>query len=319
MDTYRIRTDLERAKVGSYALPLGLEPVDLPEPTQGYVVNMNIAEGEEPDTYAFHVVVSHDRLKPLIQDAFDLMPESVMPIVEVGSRDAYRNLDVYLGRKELPFDEFEAVWKEYEPIIYEDASIGVGCNAEEPFVEVFMDSWKGLCITVPVSMRRQVQRLLQKHGLREVQETWPESLERATEPPTKPREVLALDDLKCPDLDDILMQLRDALDLELNIDPGANLDEGGRELGMTLWFATVLAGRVGHRDKGAYVSLWATAGSMTELEDLAVREVEKLQGYTFDGFYTCDRVAYDDRPDELGDLPPRRLIAQVHQVNVDEW
>jgi hypothetical protein len=30
-------------------------------------------------------------------------------------------------------------------------------------------------------------------------------------------------------------------------------------------------------------------------------------------------VAYDDRPDELGDLPPRRLIAQVHQVNVDEW
>jgi hypothetical protein len=88
---------------------------------------------------------------------------------------------------------------------------------------------------------------------------------------------------------------------------------------MTLWFATVLAGRVGHRDKGAYVSLWATAGSMTELEDLAVREVEKLQGYTFDGFYTCDRVAYDDRPDELGDLPPRRLIAQVHQVNVDEW
>lgn len=319
MDTYRIRTDLTRASVGAYALPLGLEPIALPEPTQGYLVSMNIAEGEEPDTYAFHVVVSHDRLKALIEDAFDLMPESVVPIVEVGSRDAYRNLDVYLGSKELPFDEFQAVWKEYEPIIYEDASIGVGCNAEEPFVEVFLDSWKGLCITVPVSMRRQVQRLLQKHGLREVQETWPDSLERLPEPPTRPRDVLALDDLKCPDLDDILMQMRDALDLELNIDPAANLDEGGRELGMTLWFATVLAGRTGHRDKGAYISIWATACSMAELEDLAVREVEKLQGYAFEGFYTCDRVAYDDRPDELGDIPPRRVIAEVHQVSVDEW
>ncbi len=319
MDEYRMRSDLTRASVGGYALPLGLEPVALPEPTQGYVCTMNISEGEEPDTYAFHVVLSHDRLKPLIESAFDLMPELVVPIVEVGSRDAYRTLDVYLGRRELPFDEFLAVWNEYEPVIYEDASIGVGCNADEPFVEVFLDSWKGLSITVPVTMRRQVQRLLQRHGLREVQETWPDSLDRLTEPPTKPRDVLALDDLKCPDLDDILMQLRDALDLELNIDPGANVDESGRELGMTLWFATVLAGKAGQRDRGAYVSIWATASSMTELEDLAVRSVEQLQGYTFDGFYTCDRVAYDDRPEELTDIPPRRMIAQVHQVTADDW
>ena len=103
MREHKIRNDLDRAVVDGYALPLGIQPLALPAPAQGYTLTYTPGEEGDPDTYAFHVVVSHDRLRPLIRDAFSLLPDEVVPIVEVGSRDAYRSLDVYLGAEAINF------------------------------------------------------------------------------------------------------------------------------------------------------------------------------------------------------------------------
>ena len=77
-----------------------------------------------PDHYVFHVVASHEHIRGLVREAFGLLPEEVTPIVEVDSTDAYRSVDVFVGREPIPLDDFLDVWDEFEPILMEDASLG---------------------------------------------------------------------------------------------------------------------------------------------------------------------------------------------------
>lgn len=320
MREYELRSDLTRSEVAGYKFPLGIEPISLPAPQQGYTLEYCPGEDGDPDTYAFHVVISHDRLGRLIREAFALLPAEVVPIIEIGSRDAYRALDVYLGSEPIDREDFLQVWDHYESLLLEDGSIGAGANAEQPFIEVFLDTWKGLLVNVPISMRRQVESMLARHGLREVLETWPHDLDHSAEPPSQLREVLRVVDDQSPDLDEILLQLRDQWDLELDVDPEANVDETGRKLGLVLWHAIVLATRQDRPTKGGYITLWATAGSLSQMERLVNTHFEEhLPLWRFEGFYSVDRVAYDDRPEELGELPPRRAAAEVHHSSIEEW
>ncbi len=320
MRDYELRRDIERSEVEGYKFPLGIEPISLPAPKQGYTLEYAPGEDGDPDTYAFHIVLSHDRLGAVIADAFELLPEEVVPIVEIGSRDAYRALDVYLGGEMIPRSDFLKVWNKFELLLLEDGSIGAGANAEQPFIEVFVDTWKGLLINVPIAMRREVEGILARHGLREVLETWPHDLDHSPDPPSQLREVLRTIDDQSPDLDEILLQLREAWGLELDVDPEVNVDESGRRLGMVLWHAIVLAAREDRRGKGGYITVWATAGSLSEMERLVNDHVEAhMPQWSFEGFFSVDRVAFDERPDELSDLTPRRLKAEVHLTAIDEW
>jgi len=320
MREFKLRNDLKRSVVGSYALPLGIEAVDLDPPTQGYTVKFTTGEEDEPDGYSFHAVLSHERMRSLVRDAFELLPEEIVPIIEIGSRDAYRSVDVYLADEPLPRERFLEVWEAIEPIVLEDASIGIGANSEEPWIEVFLDSWKGLTIHVDVERRDEVERLLRRHGLQEVAETWPEVEESDLEPSTRSREVLELIDDQSPDIDELLLSLRDMWGMELNIDPETNIDEGGRELGMTLWQALVLADAAdGNEDRGAYISIWAAASSINEMEMFVDLVMEDQEEWVFNSIYSIDRVAYDERPDALASLPPRPREAKVHLVEIDAW
>jgi hypothetical protein len=320
MREFALRKDLTRAEIEGYKFPLGIEPVSLPAPKQGYTLEYTPGEDGDPDTYAFHVVVSHDRLKPLLADAFDLLPSEVVPIVEIGSRDAYRALDVFIGSEPIPTVDFFDAWSAFEAVLMEDGSIGAGANADEPFIEVFLDTWKGVLINVPIGMRREVERMLARHDLREVLETWPLDLDRSPEPPSQLREVLLTEDDESPDLDEILLQLREAWGLELDIDPDVNVDENGRKLGKVLWHAILLATREGRPGKGAYITFWTTAGNLAEMERLVGEYVdEHLPEWRVDGFFSVDRVAFDERPDDLADLALTRSTAEVHIASVDEW
>ena len=88
MREYELRHDLKRSEVEGYQFPLGIEPISLPAPKQGYTLEYTPGDDGDPDTYAFHIVLSHDRLSAVIRDAFDFLPAEVVPIVEIGSRDA---------------------------------------------------------------------------------------------------------------------------------------------------------------------------------------------------------------------------------------
>ncbi len=289
-------------------------------PVQGYTLAYNEAEEDEPDSYAFHVVVSHERLRAVIRAAFDLLPDEVVPIVEIGSRDAYRAVDVFLGEEAVSRAHFLAVWHAFESIILEDASLGVGANSEEPFIEVFVDSWKGVAIHVPIDMRDRVEEVLHGLGLDEVPETWADDPESDPLPGTAIRDVLELVDEQSPDIDELLLQLRELWGLELNVDPETNLDEAGRNLGLTLWHAVVVAESAdGDPDRGAYISIWASASSMTEMEELIEHAMEECPDWSFQSVYSLDRVAFDERPEPLVDLPPRSREPKVHLVEVDSW
>ena len=180
MRSYRLRKDTTRARIGNFALPMGIVPKPgrhLEPPVQGYTVAYAPADEEQSDTYSFHVVVSHERLKPLLDDAFNLLPDKVYGIVEIGSRDAYRSTDVFIGESDdpMPLDEFRRIWAHYEHFLLEDGTIAAGANSEDPhFVEIFLDQWKGLSVHVPLHMRDELEEILHRHGLEEVAQTWPD-------------------------------------------------------------------------------------------------------------------------------------------------
>jgi hypothetical protein len=322
MREFRLGPNLERRSLGGYQLPLGVAETSLREPIQGYTVRYQEGADEEPDTYVFHAVVSHDRLRPVVDAAFNLLPKEVNPVVEIGSRDAYRSVDIYLGEEPMPLVEFLRSWYEFEEVLLEDVTIGVGANAEDPWVDVFVDSWKGILISVPMEMREEVEAMLAAHGLQEVAETWEEQPPNAREDSETlvTRDVLEIVDEHSPDLDELLLVLRERWMLELNVDRETNVDEAGRHLGMTLWHAIVLAtSSEGESDRGAYISVWMTAGSLAQAEELLEDALLDHPQWVFESVYTMDRVAFDDRPPSLSNLPPTRRRAAMHELDIEPW
>jgi len=315
---FRLRTDLSRGTIGDFTLPLGVEPNVLPAPTQGYVLTFNQANEEGPDTYSFDIVISHEKLAPLLHDAFEtLLPEEVFSIVEIGSRDAYRATDVFLSSEPIPRREFLDSWHEYESILLEDGTIGAGANHEDPYIEVFVDHFKGLFIQVPVDLRDQVEDMLQRAGLMEVTETWPESVQDLPYDVKMVRPVLDMSEGERDVIDELLFELRQVWALDLNIDAERNVDDSGRNLGLTLWYAEAI---LEHSDDAALMTsatIWATAGSLAQLAKLIEQAISRSGPWRFVDFYTVDRVAHDERPDELVDLPPRRKRAEIHLLQVD--
>jgi len=331
MNRFRIRTDLERARLGDFSLPLGLEPLELGRPDQGYVLDYVPAGSDDPgtatrasagdapeaDAYRFHIVVSHERIRTLLRDLFALLGDEVDAVVEIGTRDAYRATDVYWSREPMPTARFLEVWTEYEPVLLEEGLIGAGATCEEPEIEIFVDEWKGITVHAPIGLRGEIERILHEHGLNERAELWPEYDERTLDRLVRVRPVLCMDDPYDPDIDEVLFQLRVEWDLELDIDPDANVDESGRDLGFTLWFASVLLGREDDELATAYLSLWATAGSLKELQFLVEKEMSRYPGWVPIDFYMVDRVAYDERPETLADLPPRHTSPLLHMSRID--
>jgi hypothetical protein len=320
MREYRLREDLQRTVIDGFALPLGFVPArsrTVAAPAVGYTVDYTTGEDDEPDTYAFYAVVSHDRLAPILHRALEMLPDEVHGILEIGSRDAYRSVDVYMGRRAIGREEFLESWEFFEPFILEDGSVGCGANSDDPFVEVFVDQWKGLSLHVPLGMREEVEELFAGFGLREVLETWPMGTAEDVSESLRVRSVLAIGDEFDPDVDEMVLQLRQAWNLELNVDPEANVDDSGRALGSTLWHAMVLVQSAKKPRVDGYASIWATASSLAEMEMIIDQVLEDAPQWRYEDIYTIDRVAFDERPDELADLAPRRDRSEVHLVEFE--
>ncbi len=311
---YRLRSDLQRAVLGRFSLPLGILPGRVQAPVEGYTIAYTAGEDDEPDSYSFYVTVSHERIRPILHQAFEvLLPESVFGLVEISSRDAYRSLDVFVGGDPVPKKRFLASWRQCESVLLEDGTIGAGANFEDPYIEVFLDQWKGIAIIAPLGMRDQVESMLHAAGIEEVAQTWPDGDDEEVFATSEIRPVLDEGDGR-PDIDDLLLDLRAEWRLELNVDPDRNIDDAGRELGLTLWHAVVGVVDPRRSVADADVSIWATAGSLSDVElliDTALSDWETTE------VYMVDRVAFDERPEELSDLPPRRDRAEVHLVQIE--
>ncbi|MFO0783376.1 MAG: hypothetical protein U0636_06810 [Phycisphaerales bacterium] len=321
MRTYQLRADLQRHSLSGFQLPLGLEPTEDIAPREGYTVEYVATEDMDvPDTLRFSVAASFEKVARLVRDLFELLPDDVYPVVEASSKDAYRMVDVFSAREALPFDDFMEGWNEYQQIILEDGAIGAGAQADDPYMEVFVDSWKVIEVQVPPEMRPDVERILDLHGVHEVDHTWPPEVTERPDPPMQVREVLVVEDEGYPDIDEILFQLREVWELELEMDPDQNLDDQGRRMGRTLWHAIAVVETPQDEEppRAAYALVWATAGSLGELQRMVEARMEEQDEWVFHGqWYTLDRVAYDERPDALADLPPRRLRSEIHMFAIE--
>ena len=322
MEGLQLRHDLERVFLGDFALPLGLVPSNMQPPNQGYTVTYNAGENDEPDTYAFQVVCSHERLKRLLTAAFQLLPDKVSPIIEMDSYDAYRTVDVYIGREGelVNLDDFLTTWTDFEEVFLEDGAIGVGANSEEPFIEVFLDQWKQLSIHVPLEFRSKVDELLAKQNLNEVMATWPNTPEEQSHDVTI-RQVIDPDIDNPMSIDDVLFEAKRRWKMELNIDPDSNLDEAGRELGRTLWQAAAVLQRYDsfqQFSENAVLSMWVTADSLTEVETLLEVALMEYPEWVFVDWYALVRMPFDSRPTELNGLPARPVQSEIHLVQLLE-
>ncbi len=139
MRNFRFKPGLDRAKVGDFALPLGVVSLDASRPIEGYTVRFEEGEDGEQDTYSFQVVVTHARIRGLMHEFFELLSDEVSPVVEIGSVDAYRSIDVYVSEEPHQREAFLEIWSAFAPILLEEVSICAGLTADEPIFEVFLD------------------------------------------------------------------------------------------------------------------------------------------------------------------------------------
>ncbi|NCF40496.1 MAG: hypothetical protein GWP75_10315, partial [Planctomycetia bacterium] len=168
-------------------------------------------------------------------------------------------------------------------------------------------------------LRDDVESILERHGLGTVSRIWLEDAFDEIDPPYRMREILVMEDEHSPDLDELLLQLRADWGLQLDVDPSSNVDDGGRELGHTLWHAIAMADPAEPKSGGAYISIWATARSLDEAEELVEAAVEGSGDWIMAAMYSIERVAHDERPDELAELSPRHGRTEVHSIVIDEW
>ena len=314
---FRIRSDMKRMTLDGFTFPLGVEHCTARPAREGYSVSWVEAEEEGLDAYTFYVVVSHDRLPALLGAAMRLLPGYVAAIMEVGSRDAFRPVDVFLSAEAIDVGRFMEGWERYNRIFLEDASLAVGVNADAPFIEIFLDQDKRVTIHVQPERRSEVEAMLETIGLIEQDDAEiivpDEELER-----TRTRPILVDDPNLICDVDQLLLELRHEWVMELDEDHDRNLDSSGKDLGRTLWHAIVLVDRRDGPGSGAgHATVWATARSRTELETLVRERLYHADEWQFGEFYTTDRVAFDDRPEELTDMRPRHPHSEILMMHLD--
>ena len=271
--------NLERQEIDGFPFPLGVYPVEPMVPRAGYSVAFEPGDGDDeggeweewPDRYVFDIVVPATRLEPMWRALLAQMPARIYPILDFIGHDAYREIDPYIAYELVGQDRMTDWVRRFAPFFFEDGMVGFGAVSDVPFSYVFLDEHKIFTVRVEPGTRAGVEKILEAFELEEMEE--PAGSDAAAH---EHRGVL-LTPRDRPDLltaEEIVEQLREAWQLVLNVDPETNVDDDGKDLGMSLWRSVVRCGRgtgeegeAGEPDRFGEVIL--TAGSLLRAEELA--------------------------------------------------
>ncbi|MCH2136938.1 MAG: hypothetical protein MK101_10205 [Phycisphaerales bacterium] len=301
---YRIRSDLQRVIDRGHAFALGIAGGGARPPAHGWFRIRRAAEGEMPPSMTWTIVTSHEFVRPLVMEFFRFLPDMVTGIMELGSRDAFRAVDVFLSRKPIDRDRFRGAWDLFESLLLEEPTLAVGVNGDSPFIEVFIDIDKRVIVHAHQDSAPEIESVLRRFGLERRSETElmvPDALLDQVQL----RPILIERQSLIVDTDHLLMDLRAVWDLELDEDPDRNLDMQGREIGRTLWTGVVYMDQedvAGRRE--AHGHFWGVAASRREMEDLVVEFIESEGEWELLDVVGLDRAAFDDRPEQLDALAP---------------
>lgn len=324
---------LERVRVNGFAFPLGVYPVEPIAPKSGYTADFEPADGDEeweewPDRYVYEVLVSAERLKPLCSALLSLLPGRVYPILDVLGNDAFREIDPFIAYELVGVESLYDGIRWYEPFLFEDGLCGFGAMSEEPFMYFFLDEHKVLTVRVETAEKERVDRLLAAFELPNLgggADNGAGGGGRSRKPDGRSQiEVMAADAVshehrsvlltpddrpELPGPEEVSEALVDLWGMTLNIDVERNLDDDGRDLGVTGWRCLVRVEPQPEQEEPApstetkpeskpesehesvvepktndarprirYAEAILAAGCWREAEDLALEAVAKLPG-----------------------------------------
>ncbi len=310
MATCKADPSIERVVVDSFTFPLGVYPVETMTPSPGYTVEFEPADGDDeegdweewPDRYVYDIVISAHRLEALCHRLFSLLPGRIYPILDVLGHDAYREIDPYISYDLIGLDRFLDTLRRYHDFFFEDGLCGFGAMSEQPFVYLFVDEHKIITVRVEPSMKERLDRLLETFDLEPSSgEVIPAGADSASH---EHRSVLLAPPDK-PDLlstDEIVERLRDDWELLLNVDPEGNVDEQGRELGVTSWRVIARCEVDISAEPLRYAEVLLYAGCLRRAEEIAADAVLELAPKPVDyDIATADRLGVETLREAMGE------------------
>lgn len=279
MITCKADPSIQRVTSGNFQFPLGAYPVEPLTPRPGFSMHFEPADGDDesgeweewPDRYVYDVVISAERVEPLCRMLFSVFPGRVYPILDVLGHDHYREIDPYISYDLVGLDRFTDAVRRFRDFLLEDGMCGFGAMSEEPFFYIFIDEHKIITLRCEPGLKEKVEKILSAFDLEQVEE--PAGADAAAH---EHRGVLMVPSDK-PDLlsqEEIVERLKDEWSLLLNVDPDTNMDDEGRDLGVTPWRVIV---RCEYENKPArYAEVLLDAPNLREAEEVAFDAVDEL-------------------------------------------
>ncbi len=314
MPSIELDSTLQRTIVDGFAYPMGVYPVEPTAPTPGVFMQFEAADGAEPflsgdepafddweawpDRYMFDILMTADRIPSLVRSLLTLLPPRVFPILDVLGHDAYREIDPYVAYDAVGLDKVIEGIRVYSDWLFEDGLVGFGAMSIDPFVYVFVDEHKIVTVRAEVDLKEKVERLLEAYELEPV-----EDVLGADSTAHEHRSVLFCpperSDLLTPE--EVVERLRREWLLQLNVQGDTNIDDDGKDLGVTAW-RCVLRCIPSEEGQEVYAEVFLTAPSLDEAERLAT-EIAVQTPPSEEGWYEVDPVQCDRvLPDAFGKM-----------------
>ena len=339
---FRLRSDLTRHRLGDVELAFGLECHVGSESlgvragwSREQVSTLDSDFGMEPRD-SWHIVVDRKILPKLLHQLWPLLGRSstpVFPVIELGSRDAFRAVDTLVGSDPLPLGNFLSTVQDLETLLLEDAHLAFGAYSDEDVPsEVFVDHWKGIALTVRASDRERVKAILEAFDLAQVEETWSKLDDRQAEQVLSIRNIFepipsGIQDpaLLQPDVDHFLLYLRRCWSLVPNLeDWESNLDEAGRSLGRCLWMVQGVV-RNTQNNLRARLVVWAQAAHPRALSKTLLAWAKDQPQWAWEDELGTDRLSWEDAPPEVdvaregvkGDAVLHTLLEELDPLTAD--
>jgi hypothetical protein len=311
MPRCRVDESIQRVVMNGFSFPLGVYPIEDMTPRPGYRSDFEPSDGGEedgqweewPDRYVFEIVISSDRLEPLVRSLLGLMPGRVYPILDVLGRDAYREVDPYISYFLIGLDRLMDALRRFRGFFFEDGLCGFGAMCDEPFMYIFVDEHKIITVRAEPHLKERVEKILAAFDLEPVED--PAGADAAAH---EHRGVLETPEDRADllDEDEIVELLRDEWQLALNIDPDSNTDEEGNELGVTPWRCIVRC-FPSMTDPPRYADVLITARNLRQAEELCLEAIELIsaEGQEWDdvGVLECDRVDRETFAEWMSSVP----------------
>jgi hypothetical protein len=316
MPRCRVDESIQRIAMDGFSFPLGVYPVEPMHPRAGYRADFEPSDGGEedgqweewPDRYVYEIVITAERLEPLVRSLLSLMPGRIYPILDVLGRDAFREVDPYISYDLVGMDRVLDALRRYRGYFFEDGLCGFGAMSDEPFMYLFVDEHKIVTVRAEPHYKERVEKVLAAFDLELVED--PAGADAAAH---EHRAVLATSEDR-PDLldeDELTELLRDEWRLVLNVDPESNLDEEGKPLGIVPWHC-ILRFHPPDDKPARYGESIIMARNLRQAEELAQEAAEGLVPEEADiddvVLVSADRIDRETFAQWLQTIPERKPI-----------